>query len=255
MQGATLTYDGTFQGLLSCIFYAFEHHLEICSIQKTALAQPSLFNTNREVITDEAKAIRIWNAILSKSRNGGFRLYATFLSEKSGMEDLILRFLIHFFKSKQDISSDYGNPDVLQISQIAKMVSREKHRMEAFVRFKLTLDDIYFSTIAPDFDVLPLIQKHFASRYADQKWLIYDIKRKYGLFYDLETATEIELPPETHNTIATNRNILSDEEIDFEELWKTYFRSTNIPSRKNTKLHIRHVPRRYWKYLSEKSPF
>ena len=37
-------------------------------------------------------------------------------------------------------------------------------------------------------------------------------------------------------------------------MWKDYFDSTNIKERKNMKLHIRHVPKRYWKYLSEKQP-
>ena len=32
-----------------------------------------------------------------------------------------------------------------------------------------------------------------------------------------------------------------------------YFKSTNIKSRKNMKLHLQHVPKRYWKYLTEKS--
>ncbi|MEB0249591.1 DUF4130 domain-containing protein [Mucilaginibacter sp. 5B2] len=25
-----------------------------------------------------------------------------------------------------------------------------------------------------------------------------------------------------------------------------------MPSRKNTKLHVRHIPKRYWKHLTEK---
>src|SRR3546814_9831913 len=32
-------------------------------------------------------------------------------------------------------------------------------------------DGLYFSTVAPDFNVLPLITKHFRDRYSDQNWL------------------------------------------------------------------------------------
>ena len=42
--------------------------------------------------------------------------------------------------------------------------------------------------VQPDFNVLPLIEKHFRERYADQRWLIYDVRRKYGLYYDLQTV-------------------------------------------------------------------
>jgi hypothetical protein len=37
-------------------------------------------------------------------------------------------------------------------------------------------------------------------------------------------------------------------------LWQAYFDHVNIPERKNLKLHYRQMPRRYWKYLSEKQP-
>ncbi|MFN8364013.1 MAG: DUF4130 domain-containing protein [Cloacibacterium normanense] len=58
--------------------------------------------------------------------------------------------------------------------------------MLAFVRFELLQDEVYFAKIEPDFNVLPLIRKHFKERYADQKWMIFDLKRHYGIFYDLK---------------------------------------------------------------------
>ena len=127
--------------------------------------------------------------------------------------------------------------------------------MEAFVRFRLTKDDIYFASIEPDFNVLPLIEKHFKRRYADQKWVIYDIKRGYGLFYDLETVELINMDfPENFNFTKTDDAFFATQEFEFQKLWQDYFKATNIASRKNMKLHIRHVPKRYWKYLSEKQP-
>ncbi|RYE25413.1 MAG: DUF4130 domain-containing protein, partial [Sphingobacteriales bacterium] len=38
----------------------------------------------------------------------------------------------------------------------------------------------------------------------------------------------------------------------YQLLWKSYFNNSNIKERKNMKLHIQHIPRRYWKYLTEK---
>ncbi|RYZ23730.1 MAG: DUF4130 domain-containing protein, partial [Chitinophagaceae bacterium] len=45
-----------------------------------------------------------------------------------------------------------------------------------------------------------------------------------------------------------------EAESIYQELWKQYFKSVNIAARKNTKLHIQHMPKRYWKYLPEKQP-
>ena len=38
----------------------------------------------------------------------------------------------------------------------------------------------------------------------------------------------------------------------YQQLWCTYFDSVNITARKNMKLYIQHMPKRYWRYLTEK---
>jgi probable DNA metabolism protein len=133
------------------------------------------------------------------------------------------------------------------------MVHRERHRMKAFVRFQLTKDGIYYAAVDPDFNVLPLIIDHFKNRYADQRWLIYDLKRKYGIYYDLEKVETIMLEfNESNNNGKDIAGSFDEKEDLYQQLWKDYFKSVNIASRKNMTLHIRHVPKRYWKYLTEK---
>ena len=155
--------------------------------------------------------------------------------------------------SKHLGATDFSDDAVLKINNVAHKVSREKHRMEAFVRFQLTKDNIYFANIEPDFDVLPLISKHFRNRYADQQWIIYDLKRKYGLFYDLHTVEiiSLDLTDVPRNSLQKN-SAFTNEEYEYQDLWNNYFKSTTIKSRINTKLHVQHVPKRYWKFLSEK---
>jgi probable DNA metabolism protein len=46
---------------------------------------------------------------------------------------------------------------------------------------------------------------------------------------------------------------LDDEELLYDQLWKDYFHSVNIQARKNMKLHIQYVPKRYWRYMNEKA--
>jgi probable DNA metabolism protein len=134
------------------------------------------------------------------------------------------------------------------------MVYREKHRMEAFVRFQRTEDDLYYAGIEPDFDVIPLLSEHFEKRYADQRWLIYDLKRRYGIYYDLTTVEEVTLNLQNDPITALNvKSIFHDSETMYQDLWKNYFKHVNIASRRNIKLHVQHVPKRYWKHLTEKA--
>ena len=253
-QEHTLLYDATFDGFLTCVFHIYELKLKTFTFQRPNNVQESLFGNTTEIITDLKKADRVWKGIKNKtSKTGSSRLFNAFLSEQSQIESLLLDYIQLAFKSSIPIDCDFSNETVLRVSQIAKSVGREKHRMEAFVRFKLTKDGVYFANIEPDFDVLPLISKHFESRYADQKWIIYDLKRNYGLYYDLKNVEVMQLSlPDDFDPTKTNLEFFTASEIEFQTLWQDYFESTNIASRKNMKLHVQHVPKRYWKYLSEK---
>ncbi|QQX77256.1 MULTISPECIES: TIGR03915 family putative DNA repair protein [Aequorivita] len=249
-----LIYDGSFEGLLSAVFYFYEHKLDDASIVKKENSQPSFLYIDKEIITDYGKAKRVWKGLSKKvSVRGREKIYKAFLSEIPTIENAILHFIKRTFSSEVSIENDYSDPIILEIDKVSKKVDREKHRMDAFVRFRLTNDGIYFATIEPDFNVLPLNMEHFKKRYADQKWLIYDLKRKYGIFYNLQKAAliELEISAEVNSTTRALTYFTVDE-MHFQKLWGIYFKNSNIPTRKNMRLHIKHIPKRYWKYLPEK---
>ena len=120
-------------------------------------------------------------------------LNSLFLVKNQAWRLRLYEMIRYIFSMPEKAELDYSHPVVLYISKTAKQVGREKHRMEAFVRFRLTKDDIYFAIIEPDFNVLPIITSHFKSRYADQKWLIYDVKRKFGAYYDLSKTEYVSI--------------------------------------------------------------
>jgi len=43
------------------------------------------------------------------------------------------------------------------------------------------------------------------------------------------------------------------DDVACRQLWKTDFTAGNITARRNPKLHLRNLPRRYWQYLPEKN--
>jgi probable DNA metabolism protein len=250
MQQTILTYDGTFNGFLTCIFSCFEQHIKHPIITPNQNFENELFGTPELVITEKKKAERVWKGLNQYLGSAGQNMiYRTFLSELHGIENIMLNVINYTFSAKKNILTDYSDNDVLTLSKTAQKVNREKHRMEAFVRFQLTKDGIYFANVSPDFNVLPLIKTHFTNRYADQKWIIYDLKRHYGLFYDLNSTETITI---NFDSNTPKKELFTAEEAAYETLWKTYFKSTNIEERVNMALHIKHVPKRYWKYLSEK---
>lgn len=250
------TYDGSFEGLLTVLFSIYDRKAAPNSIQPLGAVQGGLFAQPVDIATDEATAARVWEGLLRHmDSDARTRLFHTFLSEQPDRELLIFRYADLAMRAGRDISENYADDNVRRVAHIAQQMYREKHRMEAFVRFEKTSDGLYHATIDPDFDVLPLIAPHFTKRYADQRWLIFDRRRRYGLYYDLTRTDVVEFESEApQRSNAVSATVLDEREPLFKLLWQSYFDHVNIPERKNMKLHRRHMPLRYWRYLSEKQP-
>lgn len=251
-----LVYDGTFGGFLTAVFDVYDLKLKDVQIRKETDEIPQLFSEQIHVGFDEVKVQRVRKKLVEFLGKQGFqKLWKATLSEFPEVEDVLLGVIRYTLEKKKNVLGDFGNIHVLQLQGILKKVGRERHRMTAFVRFELAKDGIYYATVEPDFDVLPLISNHFKNRYADQKWLIFDVKRHYGIYYDLNQVITVEIQSKNSENLPALVEIDWDEtEKEFQVLWKKYFQATGIQSRKNTKLHLQYMPKRYWKYLTEKIP-
>ena len=150
---------------------------------------------------------------------------------------------------------ELADADVLELSKIYKKVDGERVHLMQFVRFQKAADGIFFAAVEPQFNALPLAVEHFKDRFADQPWLIYDVKRQYGYYYDLKEMKEVtfENPQQAHLvTGMLNESLMANDEKLFRQLWKTYFKAICIKERWNPRKHRQDMPVRYWKYLTEK---
>ncbi len=245
----TFLYDGTYAGLLTAVFETYALKCIPDRIVYEKNHQPALQEKIVAVQTDEGKASRVLKGIAKKcSAETSAGILKVFLSEITGVEMLLYRYIKHLMAAVENVEEDYANPFVLNVQKLKKQIHREVHRMHAFVRFEKTSDDLYYATIEPDFNVLPLIGEHFEKRYADQRWIIFDVKRKYALYYNLTETTEVY--GEELEQLFKDAN--ETPETSYQRLWKNYFDAVNIKERKNVKLHLQHLPKRYWKFLTEK---
>ena len=163
-----VVYDGSFEGFLTATFEVYEYKIEQPFICKEGTA--SLFGNIHHILSNEKKCKRVYEKLKERLTPNTFsQLYKAFLSEIKDIENVMLRYIQYLLASKRPVENDYSNQDVLTIQQTSHKVHREKHRMEAFVRFQLTKDNLYYAIIEPDFNVLPLIVKHFKNRYQDQQ--------------------------------------------------------------------------------------
>lgn len=194
-----LIYDGSFNGFLSTVFRVFEEKIQVADIQRNREIQKGLFSEAITVFTQMDKARRVWNSIQNKNNAAIKSIYFAFLSETKGIELMLYQYIRSMYANPSEDPIDGISEIILKIQQHSRMVAREKHRIEAIATFEISKDQIYFSNVAPGFDVLPLISKHFRSKFQGQEFIIYDEKRKYAIHYNCYTVEIISLELSNYN--------------------------------------------------------
>jgi probable DNA metabolism protein len=241
---------------LSAIFERYRLKAEVEDVVAEDIFQQQLFSEATHVETSTAHAKRVITGLQKRAGKDIEKwLKRVFLTEQPGTERLILHYVERQMESTVDVRKDAGDLKIRKLLQLHQQMGREVHRMHAFVRFQETPDGMYVALINPDFNCLPLLGDHFAARFPAMEWLIYDTKRHYGLHWDAATKRSSFITLTTNNDgnlRQLSAEMLAATETDYQELWNIYFKAVDIPERRNMKLHLQHVPKRYWKYLTEK---
>jgi probable DNA metabolism protein len=249
------SFDNTFEGLLTLVFDSYQRNQFPDEILFGEGSQGVLFNSTIAIETDDRKAERVWKGIIKHSSEvNAHRIFRVFLAGMADTPMLLVKFIRLVIDSTKNEETNFSEPLVVEINQLHQKVCKEAHRVQMFVRFQKTVEESYYASFAPMYDVLPLCIPHFKDRYADQPWILYDLKRNYGFWYDLKTVSRVvfdDLKVNSQNG-QLHASLLSEDEKHFQQLWKQYYHSICIQERKNDKVHRQLLPRRFWKYLPEK---
>lgn len=249
------SFDNTFEGLLSLVFESYRQKQFPDEILSGEGSQKVLFGSTIAIETNDRKAERVWKGIIShSSEENAHRIYRVFLAGLPDTPMMLTKYIRLIIDSAKNEETNFAEPVVVEINKLHQKVCKEAHRIQMFIRFQKTAEGSYYASFAPMYDVLPLCIPHLRDRFADQTWIVYDLKRNYGFWYDLKNVSRVvfdDLKVNPQNG-QLHTSLLSEDEKLFQQLWKQYYRSICIQERKNPKVHRQLLPKRFWKYLPEK---
>jgi len=241
------TYDGSFSGLLSAIYEIYYRHRIPQEIVPAGSSNLQLFVQQEHIACDEGKASRVYEAIDSKISSRALRnAYCAYLSEHPQAGLWIFEYLRLGWKLGPRVDLHLTDERVHRVHKLRSKVKAEQHRLLGLVRFQRYQPDIYYSAIEPDHNVAELLAPHFASRLADQNWIIHDLRRDLAVVFNRREWVA------TGFTLKQKLELEVDEKY-YQRLWKQYYDSIAITSRKNPRLQKQFMPERYWKHLVEKN--
>jgi len=248
-------YDGSFYGLLTVIYESYYSHsvpTDISIDTKVVNPQQSFLNDCKLITTDYEKAERVYNAIQTKIGQESLeQVYHALLSDVKGKELVIYNYVKLGFKIGKTIDSHLYTEEVSSLRKIVNKVNKEVHLMTGFIRFTY-INNFYYSIYEPDHNISELIAPFFADRFADQYFIIHDIKRNVAVIYDTkEWVITSFYKSDLENLKGYNKNLVSGNDICYEKLWKEYFVNVAIKERKNDRQQTLLMPKRYRKNMLE----
>lgn len=239
-------YDGSFDGLLTAVFYSYKDNEEV-KITKEHEAAPHLFIEPVYVKTEADKAERVYQSLYSKlSYTTLSNVYYLYLSEINDADTLILEYIKLCFSYSDNINLAKNNDIIRAVDKYVRKVYGEAHFFKGILRFKELRPLVFYAQIEPDHNILPLIMNHFRRRFSDQHFIIHDLKREYAAVYNLKEVYLKDL------SIEEGQRLLGLSKDDmFETLFKSFYESVTIKERLNERQRRSFMPRRYWKHLVE----
>jgi len=239
-------YDGTQDGMLCCIFEAFAHKEAPAAILSPDDAQASLFET-RIVPSDPEKAERVVTGL--RKTAGVEAADLVLLTHLTGLPERELHALAFTrlaMKTGPSVCDMLADHRVSLIVKAVRSLQTEAHHLCGFVRFTET-DGTLVSLIEPKNDVLPLLEDHFSDRFAGERFIIYDRKRRRALMHlpgasSIVPLAELKIPA------------FSERELDIQRLWRRFHQTIAIEGRINRKLQQNLLPLRFRPDMTEFRP-
>ena len=145
---------------------------------------------------------------------------------------------------RTDISERFEEKCVTDFSFILQKVLHERHITTGFLRFKESANGVMYARYSPDNDVTYLVAPHFLKRLGNTPFIIHDISRNVIAISNGQniSITQTNLPA----------NFMpSDNEENFNLLWRKYFSAINIKERINPSQQANFFPHRYRKFCFE----
>lgn len=212
---------------------------------------PELFSTSMEILPDAEKARKVARSVKQKLGEITYQAvcYAAVSTHpnKGTAVFYLLRRAFGQGRCDRRVMEALGDPAVNLVSSLQVKVWHEIHRFYGFVRFQELGRGVLYSRISPQNDILEFLAPHFADRFPNENWMIYDQRRGKVLTHpkggECTVYREVYTKGEEESGIA--------ETDEYGELWKVFCQHIAIPERKNPKLQKQFLPLKFRSNMTE----
>lgn len=235
-------YDGSFDGLLSCIFDSYAYKELPVAIYREEDGIPTLFAA-RTVPTNLQHARRVLRKVSACSPAALELLHKGFLTCLPEKEVCLYRVVAKLLREGPGFLRNLSDETLHPLAAAVRHLEGEAHLLKGFVRFS-DFGGVLGGEIEPKNRVLPLLRAHFCARYQGESFFLYDRTHREALFYAggkavIRSLEDFRMAPP------------NEAEARYRTLWKRFYDTIAIRERENPRCRMTNMPKRYWGAMTE----
>ena len=235
-----MLFDGSMEELLVAVYKVYVDKLPPVLFREDQFT-PNLIDHPLKIQFLEEEFERVRRSMLEKFSEEALDIITYGLNHSSVQAPtMILKFIIKCFENPKN-AFRYQDSFIMECTKLSRQVSLESHRFKGFVRFN-QFGTVFMAKINPDHHILPFIADHFAERFGDMNFIIYDEKKQEALL--CQDGRWI-----IQKNLVLNENLFQIDTTT--EAWQIYFKNITISARENPAQQKRSMPVRYWVNLPE----
>lgn len=249
MADITLVCDDTFDGIMTAIYdgWVLMNRGNKVNIHPGKNYTPTFFSEFVPIKTNLDKAVKVATSIRIKISVEAYTMvYRACMHFDEDRADTVFEFLKLGYRIGARVTKMLGNPYVMRLLELSRKVANEAHLFKEFIRFDELKGGVLLGKIEPKCDVTPFLAQHFESRFPEEDWIIYDIRRKKAAVHKHSMDSVLV---EGQDIVALTEDLQKNDE--YQELWKVFFDTIGIEARYNPRCQQTHMPQWYRKHMTE----
>lgn len=244
--------EDTQEGIFTAIYNTYEDNCDRMDTRISLNDELFLFAEYIPVQTDAEKAFKVSNTILRRFGEEDYgKICFALASPDPEKAQAVYRTVAVGLANEcrpGHLLDNLADDAVHQVFSLARAANNEYLHWRGFLRFAELRNGILYARLETKNNILSFLMPHFADRFPIENFMIHDERRNV---FGIHPAGKAWYLMKREDALEDEKLILSEGELEYQELFKYFCHKIAIKERKNLELQRNMLPLRFREYMSE----
>lgn len=243
--------EDSLEGIFTGIYRAYEEKRDHDDTFLSMTDEPMLFAEFVKVEPDRQRTLKVIKTLQKRFGEEDYiSLCQALASEDPDKAQAVYRTVVYGLQrgsSPGHLFDNLAEDNVHRAFSLARGASREICHLQGFVRFQELEGKVLYSAMGPKNNILTFLMPHFADRLPQENFVLFDEKRNLFGIHPAGRQWYLLQGEEAVSPVLR----LSEEEEQYQELFRRFCRTIAIRERRNLNLQRNMLPLRFREYMME----